>query len=244
MAGVLTLEQIIQAQEMVGREGVSQCRMDTPIGTGDRLGAGVLNDLYDRQEDALPPETFNQRAGQDDGGVTEFGQYRTLRGRERPERSEFAGRDFGAAGPKVVAGQVDVLPSQGREVWQQRRVHRISEGAKGDGRALQIDRVPKHDRRGQQIEAAGAIALLLKAAIPNFSEPVKEHGPGERVPGLALVESGMDAAAKFDVFQPIQNEERALDAAQLTEGNRETVLARVAGDFSDHQRGRYRSLLD
>jgi len=53
--------------------------------------------------------------------------------------------------------------------------------------ALQVDRIPQHDRRRHQIEAAGPVALLLKTAVADFAQPVEEHSPGQRVSGFALV---------------------------------------------------------
>ena len=35
-------------------------------------------------------------------------------------------------------------------------------------RTLQVDRVPQHDGRRHQVEAAGPVALLLEAPIPDF----------------------------------------------------------------------------
>ena len=63
-----------------------------------------------------------------------------------------------------------------------------------------------------QVEAAGSIALLLEAAIPNFTQPVEKHRPGQRIAGFALVQPGMDAAAQFDVLLPIASGDGDSDA--------------------------------
>lgn len=68
-------------------------------------------------------------------------------------------------------------------------------------RPLQIDRVPPHDSRRHQIEAAGPIALLLKAAVADFAQPVEEHGAGQCIARFALVQSSLDAAAQLDALQ-------------------------------------------
>ena len=86
--------------------------------------------------------------------------------------------------------------------------------------------------------------MLLKAAVSDFAQAVEEHGPGQRVAGLALVQPGIDAAAQLHALQPVQHEQRALDAAQLTQGHRQTVLPWVAAQFPQHQRGRHGALLD
>ena len=45
-------------------------------------------------------------------------------------------------------------------------------------------------------------------------------------------------------MQPVEDEQRALDAAQLAQRDGQAVLARVAAEFPEHQRGRHRALLD
>ena len=64
---------------------------------------------------------------------------------------------------------------------------------------FQVDRVPQHDGGHHPIEAAGAIALVLEAAVADFAQPVHEHGAGQRVPGLALVQAGLRAAPQSGV---------------------------------------------
>ena len=108
----------------------------------------------------------------------------------------------------------------------------------------QVDRVPQHDSRRHQVEAAGPVALLLEAPIPDFPKAVEEHRPGQRVARLTFVQAGMHAAAQFNTLQPVQDEQRALDPAQLAQGHGQSVLARVAAEFPEHQRGRHRALLD
>ena len=54
----------------------------------------------------------------------------------------------------------------------------------------------------------------------------------------------MHAAAQFHALQPVQDEQRALDPPQLAQGDSQTVLARVATQFTEHQRGRHGALLD
>ncbi|KAG1257483.1 hypothetical protein G6F66_014693 [Rhizopus arrhizus] len=71
-------------------------------------------------------------------------------------RPELARADLGAAAPEVIAGQVDVLPAQRR----------------------QIDRVPQHYGRRHQVEAADPVALLLDTAVADFAPPGEEPGAG------------------------------------------------------------------
>gem|GEM_PF-5430796 len=54
----------------------------------------------------------------------------------------------------------------------------------------------------------------------------------------------MHAAAQLDALQPVQDEQRALDAAQFAQGDGQAVLAWVAAELPEHQRSRHRALLD
>ena len=107
--------------------------------------------------------------------------------------------------------------------------------AQGIRGTFQIDRVPEDDGRRHQVEAAGPVALLFETAVSNFSQPVEEHGAGQGVAGFALVQSGMHAAAQLDALQPVQNEQSALDAPQLAQGDGQAVLAWVAAELAQHQ---------
>ncbi len=51
-------------------------------------------------------------------------------------------------------------------------------------RTLQVDRVPQHDGRRHQVEAAGPVALLLETAVTDFTKAVEEHGTGQRIARL------------------------------------------------------------
>ena len=121
-----------------------------------------------------------------------------------------------------------MFPAQRRQVLQQRLIDGMAVAAQGMRCALQVDRVPQHDSRRHQVEATGPVTLLLETAVADFAQPVEEHGTGERVAGFALVQPGMDAAAQLDALQPVQDEQCALDASQLTQGDGQAVLARVA----------------
>ena len=137
-----------------------------------------------------------------------------------------------------------MLPPQRRQILQQCVVQRRAVATQSTGGTLQIYRVPQHDGRRHQIEAAGPVALLLKTAVADFTQSVEEDRPGQRVARLALIQPRMDAAAQLHALQPIQNEQRALDAPQLAQGDGQAVLARIAAELAQHQRGRHRALLD
>ena len=138
---------------------------------------------------------------------------RPLRPRERSWRSEFPHAYFELLRCEVIAGQVDMLPTQRRQVPQQPFIDTMAVAAQRVRRPLQVDRVPQHDGRRHQVEAAGLVALLLETVVADFAQAVEEHGTGQRVAGFALVQPGMHAAAQFHALQPVQDEQRALDAS-------------------------------
>lgn len=65
-----------------------------------------------------------------------------------------------------------MLPAQRREVLQQRIIHGLCMTPQRIDGPLQIHGVPQHNGRRDEVQAAGAVALLLEAAVPDFSEPV------------------------------------------------------------------------
>ena len=62
--------------------------------------------------------------------------------------------------PDIVAGQVDVLPAQWGQVSQQ-LIWDILDLAQGCDGALEISRVPQDDCGDEQVEAGGAVLLVL-----------------------------------------------------------------------------------
>ena len=130
--------------------------------------------------------------------------------------------NVGAAAPEVIAGQVDVLSAERRQVLQQRIIDGMAVATQRMRCPLQVDRVPQHDSSRYQVEAAGPVALLLKAAVADFAQPIEEYGAGQRVAGLALVQPSVDAATQLHALQPVQNEQRALDVPQLAQSHGQT----------------------
>jgi hypothetical protein len=137
-----------------------------------------------------------------------------------------------------------VFPAQRRQVLQQLAVHRFAGLDQPLGGALQVHRVPQHDGGRHQVETAGPVALLLETPIPDFPKAVEEHRPGQGVACFTLVQTGMHAAAQFDALQPVEDEQRALDPAQLAQGHGQAVLAWIAAELAQHQRGGDGALLD
>ena len=125
-----------------------------------------------------------------------------------------------------------MLPAQRREVLQQRIIHGLCMTPQRIDGPLQIHGVPQHNGRRDEVQAAGAVALLLEAAVPDFSEPVEEHRPGQRIARLALVQSDLHAPAQLHALQPVKDKQRALDAPEFAQGDGQAVLTRIAAELS------------
>jgi hypothetical protein len=113
----------------------------------------------------------------------------------------------------------------------------------GDG-AFQVHSVPEDDGCNDQVEPACAITLVLEAAVTEVALQVEEDGAGKSIPGFPLVEADLDTPAQFRVFHPLQHEKRSLDAADFAQCGVEAVLARIAGELADDERGGYRPVPD
>lgn len=98
-----------------------------------------------------------------------------------------------------------MLPTQRRQLLIQIGIHRLSGLSQPLGGPLQVDRVPQHDGGGHQVQSAGPIALLLEAPIPDFTEAIEEHRPGQGVARLAFVQACMHTAAQLGTLQPVQD---------------------------------------
>ena len=97
--------------------------------------------------------------------------------------------------PGVDAGQIDVLPAQRRDVFQQRVLNVSSCSLQVRDRAVDIDSIPVYDRTNDEIETGGAEGLTLERSVTDFATlAVEEDGAFEFVRSLALVESSSDSA--------------------------------------------------
>jgi len=83
---------------------------------------------------------------------------------------------------------------------------------------LQVNRVPLHDGGGHQVQSTGPIALLLETAIPDFTEAIEEHRPGQGVACLTFVQARMHTAAQLDTLQPVQDKQCAVRSGSTPAG--------------------------
>ena len=74
-------------------------------------------------------------------------------------------RDAAVGVPSVVPGQVDVFPTDRRDVRKERIWKGDSMLPQCIDSTLQIDRVPQYDSKDDQVEAARAVTLVFESSV-------------------------------------------------------------------------------
>ncbi len=108
--------------------------------------------------------------------------------------------------------------------------------------SFEVDRIPEHDRGDDEIQPAGSEALVVEGTVLDQTRAVEAHRAAQRVLGLTLVQTDRHAATELGALQPVQHEQRAVDAADLAPPPGQPVLTRVRGQLAQYQRGGRRSL--
>ena len=147
-------------------------------------------------------------------------------------------RQSGSPIPEKITRQTDVLPTDRRGVCEPLVRHDLAGGAEVYDRIGHIGRVPIDDRGDKEVQPRGPVLLRLGAAVRDPSLLERADSLSERVALLAFVQSGLAAPTELGAFQPVEHEERALDAAKFLERQIELILALVCGELSQHCRRR------
>ena len=101
---------------------------------------------------------------------------------------------------------------------------------------FEIERVPVNDRVDEQVQPVRPVERALEGSVPQLSETIEEQRPGQSVLGLALVEACGGVPAHFRVLPPLRQEDGSIDAYNVAQRERQSVLARECGQF--RQQGR------
>lgn len=139
--------------------------------------------------------------------------------------------------PPVVSGEADVVPAQRPDMSEQFVWHVDAAASKRFGGGSQIDSVPEDDGGDDEVAPGGSMLLVVVGAIVHLAQPVQEHGPGEVVAGLALIQASLDAMAQLRFQHPLQGEDAALDAADFRKGGGEGALPAGGRQRRDGVRG-------
>ena len=97
------------------------------------------------------------------------------------------------------------------------------------GCVAEMDGIPVDDDRRKQVSPGNPVMLPLGCAIADFTLTTDAMRILERMVGLALVETALGAPLHIRVEIPFDNKQRAFDAADLAQRDRQVILARVWG---------------
>ena len=108
-----------------------------------------------------------------------------------------------------------MLPAQRGDVGEQHvgyigaRRPQVTDGP------VEVNGIPERDCGRDQGQPGSAVPLVLEGAVAQFAKPVEEDGAGESVAGFTLVEDAARAASLLGIVEPVEHEQRALDAPDL-----------------------------
>ncbi len=112
-----------------------------------------------------------------------------------------------------------MCPSEGRDVGE-----KVCRGALAllfsfGGGLTEVEGVPKDYDGCKQVETGHAIVLSLCGAIPDFTLATDAQRVFQGVMGLVFVQADLGPALHVVVEEPLDDEERALDATDFTQRN-------------------------
>ena len=136
--------------------------------------------------------------------------------------------------PEIVSGQVDVRPTEWRDVAKKVRVWELPNRSEMVGGPSDIGRVPKDDGSDDQVERSGAALLSGPGPVVDMPLGVREDGAGEGVSCLAFAKPRLASLTELGIFEPVEHEQCTFDSADFTKGQMKTVLASIGAEFAQH----------
>ena len=109
-------------------------------------------------------------------------------------------------------------------IWAHPRGEMCARSSGGDAESVtvalrdsmaEVKRVPANNDGGKEVQAGYAEVLAFGGAVADFALTADAQGVFERVVRFALVEPDLGPALQFGVEQPVDDEERPLDAPDL-----------------------------
>ena len=91
--------------------------------------------------------------------------------------------------------------------------------------------IPVDDDGGQQIEARDEEVLPFRGAVADFSLTPDPKGTFQGVMCFSLVQADIGTALHVSIEQPFDDEQCALDPADLPQGQCQIMLPRARGQF-------------
>jgi hypothetical protein len=101
-------------------------------------------------------------------------------------------------------------------------------------RVFDVDGILEDDSGDDEVQPVGPVILVLECSIPDLPETVQEHGPLEGITGFADIETAEIPPPQVRVLDPVQSKERALQAPDFPQGNRQAVLTGISGKLAHY----------
>ena len=127
--------------------------------------------------------------------------------------------------PGIDAGEIDVLPAERGDMFEQGIGDISSALAQMGDRTAEIDGIPVDDCADDEIETGCPEGLALEGSIADFPALVEEDRTLELMRRFPLVEAGLTAPPQGRAGIPFDHEQGSLDPAEFPQGPCE--LARV-----------------
>ena len=124
-----------------------------------------------------------------------------------------------------------MLPSERRHVRQEPEVDLFAAGDLLGDDFAELPCVPIDDDGGEEVETGKSVLLSLGRPVSDFAAPVEVDRALEGMVGLALVQPDLRSTLQINVAQPVEHEDRTLQAADFPERQRQAVLTRIGGEF-------------
>ena len=99
-------------------------------------------------------------------------------------------------------------------------------------RFVHIHRVPVYNRSNDKVERHGPFLLRIWRSVINVPLRMGKNGFCQSVAGFAFIQARLAFLTQLRVFYPVQHEQSALNSADFTKGQVETVLLAVGSKFS------------
>lgn len=106
----------------------------------------------------------------------------------------------------------------------------------GIDRSFHIDGIPQRDSCRHQRQSPGAVALIFRITIPDFTQTVQEYRSRQRVTGFSFIQSRLDPPTKCLIAEPVEQKQRSFNTVNFPKRICQTILFRLAGQFFHHQR--------
>src|SRR3712207_512039 len=177
-----------------------------------------------------PKKRARKHASWHEPGTPSRGEDLLRSGGGAAQGPQSVGTDAVVPAPEVVAGEVDVLPAERRDMGEQRAGDDLPPTAQDLQRAGEVDGVPQSDGGRDQGKAARPVLLQFGRAVAQPPEAMEADRTRERVARFALIELRCRLTAEPGRLQPGQGVQRALDASDLPQRQGQAVLPRVGAE--------------